>query len=370
MFCMFWNQFVTPIGANFRMGATLTIQHAKAVNANMTVVSIFTAKLPMMLAAESNGRPEMMSMLKDAKLPRCQVLPLPDYQAAFQIDGTERMRWHFGPTYPRPFFYPLLGPSGTSLTRMGHPGAPNHDHHRSVWFAHAKVLGIDFWSDRTEARIRQKRWLAYKDGDEEAAMAVTLSWYDGHDPKELVEQEVIAIVRPGPDGETFLELQSAFRPNAESLEFGKTNFGFLAVRVAKNISEHFGGGRLTNSDGKTGEPAIFGQRSRWMDYSGPVRAGGIEGITYFDHPANPGYPLHWHVREDGWMGASVCMNGPIATTGKKPLILRFLLHVHRGSINADRANTIATQFATRSRYRVSRANVKHQQYEIEKVAAE
>ena len=59
--------------------------------------------------------------------PRCEVVPLPDHQAAFRIDGAERLRWHFGPSYPRPFFFPLIGPSGTPLTRMGHPGDPGHD---------------------------------------------------------------------------------------------------------------------------------------------------------------------------------------------------------------------------------------------------
>ena len=84
-------------------------------------------------------------------IPRCRILPLPDSQTSFQIDGHERLRWHSGESYPRPFFYPLLGPTGSPLTRMGHPGAPNHDHHRSIWFAHHKVLGIDFWSDQTPA---------------------------------------------------------------------------------------------------------------------------------------------------------------------------------------------------------------------------
>src|SRR5262245_60666215 len=220
-------------------------------------------------------------------IPHCQVLPLPDQQVSFQVDGVERLRWHSNPNYPRPFFYPLVGPSGTSLTRMGHPGAPDHDHHRSIWFAHAKVLGIDFWSDRTAARVRQKQWLAYQDGDDEATMAVLLGWYDAHDPKELLEQELVCGVRPGPDGETFVELQATFRPVAESLEFGQTNFGVLAVRVAKNLSAHFGGGVITNSEGAQGEPAIFAKPAQWMDYSGPVAKGGTEGITYFDHAENP-----------------------------------------------------------------------------------
>ena len=65
-------------------------------------------------------------------LPRCQLVPLPDQQLSFQVDGSERLRWHFGPAYPRPFFYPLRGPSGSVLPRMGHPGAPDHDHEISV----------------------------------------------------------------------------------------------------------------------------------------------------------------------------------------------------------------------------------------------
>lgn len=295
------------------------------------------------------------------KFPRCQILPLPDQQVSFSIDGVERTRWHFGRSYPRPFFYPLNGPSGTSLTRMGHPGAANHDHHRSVWFAHHKVLGIDFWGDRTEARIRQKSWAAYLDGDDEAIMAARIGWYDGHDPRELFEQKLVASVIPGSAKDWLLEVQATFKPKAEMLEFEKTNFGFFAVRVAKNISAYFGGGELTSSEGRRGEPAIFGRRAKWMDYSGPVPGGGTEGITYFDHPSNPNYPTRWHVREDGWMGASVCMDGPVTTTKNDPLKLRYLLHVHDGDIDTDRAEKIGEQFESRPGFEVVKAEVKHRQ---------
>src|SRR5690606_18791284 len=132
--------------------------------------------------------------------PRCQVLPLAGHQTAVLIDGQERVRWHYAESYPRPFFYPITGPSGSSLTRMGHPGASNHDHHRSVWFAHEKVLGINFWSDAAEAKIRQLHWLVYEDGDEEAVLATRLRWYDGHDPGHLLEQDLVAVVRPAEEG--------------------------------------------------------------------------------------------------------------------------------------------------------------------------
>jgi hypothetical protein len=303
------------------------------------------------------------------ELPRCEVVPLPDNQVSFRIEGTERLRWHFGASYPRPFFYPLVGPSGAALTRMGHPGAPDHDHHRSIWFAHEKVLGINFWGDRTTARIRQKQWLAYQDGKDEAAMAVLLGWYDGHDPRELLEQELIAAVRPAADGGTFVELQSSFKPTAESLEFGKTNFGFLAVRVARSIAAFFGGGQITNSEGATGEPAIFGKPARWMDYSGAITKDKVEGITYFDHPSNPGHPNSWHVREDGWMGCAPCLGGPITTSRKQPLMLRYLLHAHGGRANPDRAAEALKEFGVLTRYEVVKAMIKHTHSVVRRAAS-
>jgi hypothetical protein len=293
-------------------------------------------------------------------LPRCTLLPLPDHQVSFQVDGVERLRWHFGPQYPRPFFYPLVGPaSGVSLTRMGHPGAPNHDHHRSVWFAHEKVSGVNFWSDTTPARIRQREWLAYQDGDAEAVMAVRLGWFDGHDPKALLEQELFAALIPGTDGETLLELQSTLRPSASQLEFGKTNFGFLAVRVAKPISAFFGGGTLSNSEAATGELAIFGKPAAWVDYCGEQPGGHKEGITYFDHPTNPGHPTAWHVREDGWVGASVCSAEARVTKSAEPLTLRYLLHAHRGLLDTKLANQAFGEFGKRPPFELVKAPAKH-----------
>jgi len=308
-------------------------------------------------------------------IPRCEVVPLAEQQVSFQIEGREVTRWHHGPQPPRPFFFPLAGPrSGASLTRMGHPGAPNHDHHRSVWFAHHKLLGIDYWSDKTDARIRQLQWLVYEDGDDKPGYAAKLGWFDGPDPQPLVEQELIVFLKPLEQGEYTLDLQSTFVPRAEQIEFQQTNFGFLAVRVAKSIAAHFGGGHLTGSDGSTGEKALFGKRFAWMDYSGPVpvvggnaRAEEAEGITYFDHPQNGSFPAHWHVRDDGWMGASVCFAGSVSTTQEQPLRLRYLLHVHNGPVDPERAAAIAHEWTQRPGYQVVKSKKPHHHFEIDRV---
>ncbi len=311
--------------------------------------------------------------------PRCVVTPLPDHRTEVAIDGKTRLCWRFGSNYPRPFIFPLNGPSGACLTRMGHPGAENHDHHQSVWFAHHKVLGINFWGNDGDAVIRQKNWLVYEDGDDEAIVAVSLGWYDGHDPRELLTQELIMTIRPGltDANETIIDLQSRFVPTAKSLEFQKTNFGFLAVRVATNISAHFGGGKLTDSEGRVDEKNIFGQQAKWVDYSGPV-PGSIatgdaevgqpwEGITYFDHPQNPTFPTRWHVREDGWMGASLCFDEPIVTTQAEPLMVRYRLHVHRGPVDPAQAAAVLGDFANRPVCRIEKpTGVKHRQWAVVK----
>ena len=80
------------------------------------------------------------------------------------------------------------------------------------------------------------------DGDAEASLAVLLGWYDGHDPRELLEQELVAGVRPGPDGETFLEVQATFRPTrgTTSARPSTVNVSLVtsawSVRSAKAVS--------------------------------------------------------------------------------------------------------------------------------------
>ena len=311
---------------------------------------------------------------------RCEAVPLPDNQVSFRIDGVEKLRWHHDKKYPRPFFYPFNGPSGETLTRMGHPGAQNHDHHRSVWFAHHDINGFDFWADPRPngkfGRIKQKLWLAYADGDDEAIMATLAGWHDADD-KVIMGQETVAALIPLKEGEHLLEIQMTLRAPAKGgkADIGKTNFGFLAVRVAKTVSAHFGGGQLRNSEGLVGETEIFGKSARWMDYSGPILVGKgperrtvIEGITFFDHPSNPRHPAKWHVREDGWMGASFCMDEGWTIPADKPLTLRYLLHAHNQGYSAAKALKIFEAFAERPGFTTSRSKRKHRQNEVRRRA--
>src|SRR5262249_48584881 len=84
------------------------------------------------------------SPLPDAKpVPRVQVIPLPDYQASFQLNGKELTRFRFDPKGKRPFWYPIYSTLGPSLVRIGHPHDPvTHRHHYGAWITHASVSGV------------------------------------------------------------------------------------------------------------------------------------------------------------------------------------------------------------------------------------
>jgi len=303
-----------------------------------------------------------------AKVPICQIIPLPNQATSFQIDGTEKLRWNFGSEYSRPFFYPVNGPQGTSLVRLGHPGAPNHDHHRGIWFAHNDIEEMDFWAEGKDNQILQTQWLAYEDADDYAAMAVQTEFHAGHDPLPIIQQQIVAVMRPLEHGQYTLELQTTIAPTMASLTLNQTNFGFLAVRMAASISAHFGGGTITNQAGKTGEPALFGKAANYIDYSGPIRGTNaseiIEGITYFDHPSNPSYPSKWHIREDGWMGASVCRDAPITLTPSLPLQLRYLLHVHTNPINHEISKGLQKTFFQSPAWKVVKSKRRHRHLDI------
>jgi len=289
------------------------------------------------------------------QVPRVQVVPQADDQVAFQVDGQDRLRWHASPRYPRPFFFPFIGPSGRSVIRLGHPAAPDHGHHRAFWWGHQSVGGVNFWEERGGTQqVRQEDWIHYQDGADEAGIVVRIGWFDQHKVR-LLAQELIAVYRPLDQGEGWLELQTTFTSPVDDLPLARTNFGFLGLRVAASLSAHYGGGKLSNSEGQTGEAAIFGKPAAWVDYAGPIVGERWEGVTWFDHPANPRYPTAWHVRDDGWMSAAFCLREAYSLKKNEPLRLRYGFHVHAGPGDPKAAEVRRQAFAAAPAWEVVKA---------------
>jgi len=261
-------------------------------------------------------------------VPRLQVVPLPYGQASFQRDGVEITRYHFGSGLERPFLYPIVGPSGRSLTRMGHPHDPtSHSHHNSVWITHHDVNGHNFWVDSSGARVRHKRIVEYVDKGETSSIVAENEWVTKAG-QVLLDETRTTTVTLLEDKEWLLVIDLKLSARDETVTLGKTPFGMIGVRMAKTIGVHDGGGRIRNSEGAVNEKGIFWKRARWVDYSGAIANGVLEGVTLFDHPGNPNHPSQFHVRNDGWMGASLTFEGPREVKPDTPLHLRYGLYVH------------------------------------------
>jgi len=287
----------------------------------------FTRPLLLLLVTLSPAAAAAAS--KPKPVPRMQVVPQPYDQASFQRDGVELTRYHFGPGLNRPFLFPVIGPSGRLLTRMGHPHDPeSHSHHNSVWVSHHDIDGTNFWSDAGKGKIRHVRIVEFVDSDERASLLAENEWTDGDGRVLLLEMRRITVV-PLAGGEWLLKIDIEFIPRARPATLGKTPFGMIGVRMAKTIGVNDGGGTIRNSEGAVNEKEVLWKRAKWVDYSGPVTSSRIEGITLFDHPDNPNFPSYFHVRNDGWMGASLTFDGAMETNPHQSLRLRYGLYVHR-----------------------------------------
>jgi len=281
--------------------------------------------LVLLMSANSSAQ----SALPEPKpVPPMQVIPLPYHQASFQRNGVEIARYHFGPGLHRPFLFPVIGPSGRCLTRMGHPHDPeSHSHHNSVWISHHDVNGTSFWSDGGKGKIRHKRIVKFEDGAEASSMVTENQWVTNKGKVLLSETRRLTTL-PLDNAEWLLIIDLEFKANDGPVTLGKTPFGMIGVRMAKTIGVNDGGGTIRNSEGGVNEKEVFWKRARWVDYSGPITNGKLEGITLFDHPDNPNFPTYFHVRNDGWMGASLTFDGPRTILPDKPLRLRYGLYIH------------------------------------------
>jgi hypothetical protein len=270
--------------------------------------------------------------------PRAMILPQPDDQLSFQVDGREWLRYHYGERVPKPHFYPVMGPAGSPVTRLTHPHDPfSHAHHLSLWIGHQSAGGSNFWEhQRSPARIVPDHIAKIEDGDR-ASLTILAKWLDA-DKKPLLLDERVWTLAPRYEtlgangfGEYTLDLTLKLTPVAPSITIGKSNFGLVSVRVAKMMGTLDGQGTIRNSEGQVNEKELMPhRRARWCDYSGRPAPGAVNGVTLMDHPSNPNHPTYFHVRGDGWMGSSFSFEGDVVVTKEKPLVLRYRFYVHAG----------------------------------------
>ena len=310
-----------------------------------------------------SGLIALSAQADDARLatrpvPRVQVIPLPNFEASFQLEGRELTCAHFDPKSKRPFWHPVQTTLAPSLVRMGHPHDPvSHRHHYGVWITHNAVNGVNFWDDepdngkdRVRGSIVHQKILGLWDGDESAAMMTLNHWTADRDGNVLLIEKRHTEVIPLPDATSWLMIVDCefTAPKGRTATFEPSGFGLLSSRMAKTIGVIDGNGRIMNSEGRINEKEVFRKPARWCDYSGRVTndAKGFAGITLMNHPQNPDHPTAFHVRDDGWMCCCLSLGKPVEVTDEKPLHVRGALWVHEGMPDAASCEALWQKFVT------------------------
>lgn len=215
---------------------------------------------------------------------------------------------------PHVYFYPVIGPSDLPITRdfpmkdvAGE--AQDHKHHRSLWYSHGDVNGVDFWAESSESgRIAHDRFLEIKSSKESGLIRSTNNWV-ALDGTIVCTDERLFRVYNRPSNERLFDFEVTLKAGDQPVVLGDTKEGSMAFRLAESMRlkpNEFNVGKPTghivqNTGARDGE--TWGKRAAWTDYSGLVD-GKVVGAAIFDHPDNPRHPTWWHVRDYGLFAAN------------------------------------------------------------------
>ena len=245
-----------------------------------------------------------------------------DDKLRVEINGKLFTEYYFKDV-PRPFCYPLLGPGELPMTReWPMKVGEDHRHHRSFWYAHGNVNGIDFWSEEKGfGKTVHEKFTEIKSGKKFGVIKSQNKWVAPDGTMVCTDDRTLKIYNR-PENERLFDFEITLHaPKEKEVVFGDTKEGSMAIRVASSMrvidgKNKAGGGRIALSTGifdnsetalaarsAKHEDSTWGKRADWCDYSGPVD-GKMVGIAIFDSPKNPRHPTWWHVRDYGLFAAN------------------------------------------------------------------
>jgi hypothetical protein len=248
------------------------------------------------------------------------------------INGNLFTQYIFSDDEKYPFFFPVNGPSGFSVTSMRNSLYP---HHSSLFFGCDRVNGGNYWQEGLDrGRIETLRAEIRESGKDRVIIGNECIWTRPGAEAPIRDVRTITITAPS---EQVYRIDFDIRLDMlTDVKIEKTNHSFFSVRIAPDLSVT-GGGKMVNAEGNQGEQGdngTFGKKSPWMDCFG-TRNGKTEGMAIFQHPSNPWYPSPWFTRDYGFFSPTP-MYWPVDETAgtnlKKgdSLRLRYRVLVHGG----------------------------------------
>jgi hypothetical protein len=224
----------------------------------------------------------------------------------FKIDG-QLVTEYIPDDVPKPYFFPLVGPSGSKMTRAFPmktvEGEKNdHIHHRSLWFTHGSVNKVDFWSEVPgHGKIIETSRPTVVSGRALGRLRTTDDWLAADGKKVCEDERVVTIFAT--QKTRILDFDITLKASEGPVTFGDTKEGMFGLRVATSMDvTSKKGGKIVNSEG-INDTKAWGKAASWVDYTGPVD-GKTVGISILNHPSSFRYPTTWHVRDYGLFAAN------------------------------------------------------------------
>lgn len=254
----------------------------------------------------------------------------------------------------KPILWPIIGPTGKEMTRAwpmrdGNPEErQDHIHHRSLFFTHGDVNGIDFWGEAAKVQGQTvHRELVKAEGGDVATIVTRNDWV-GPDGKLVCQDE--RHLRFGTSGDNrWIDFDITLTASNGPVKFGDTKEGSFGIRVAETVKvDAKKGGKIVTSEGLT-DGAAWGKAASWVDYFGPIQ-GETLGVAVLNHPSSFRYPTHWHVRTYGLFAANpfgltdfkAGKDGSHTLEKGQSITLRYRVVLHKGDAKEGR---IAEAFA-------------------------
>ncbi|MBN2023222.1 MAG: PmoA family protein [Pirellulales bacterium] len=261
----------------------------------------------------------------------------------------------------KPIVWPIIGPTGKPMTRgwpmtqAGPHEQKDHVHHRSLWFTHGDVNGVDFWSEQRKPAVIKHREFVEVAGGPEARIVTRNDWLDPNGKKVCEDERTLAF---GADGDArWIDFDIVLSATAGRVTLGDTKEGTFGIRMAATMKPDAKlGGRVVNSEGNAGAD-VWGKRASWVDYFGPVD-GETVGIALMNHPKSFRYPTHWHARTYGLCSANPfgasCFEGPGADGSAtieagESLRLYYRVYLHKGDDEQGRVSAAFEAYCKRAK---------------------
>ena len=257
------------------------------------------------------------------------VSKLNDRRIDILIDGELFTSYKFGEDQSKPWFFPVNGQCGESITDESPEDSP---HHHSLWLGCDKVNGHDFWSEAPgHGRIVVTDEPQLLNEGEAAGFRHSCDWLTGGGVTLIREVRTVKAWGGEDDDGRLMDFETSLEA-LEDIIIEPTENALFSVRVAPSISVD-NGGVVHNAMSDEGEEETFGETAFWCDYSGPI-ADQINGITIYDHSDNPWHPTHWFTRDYGFMSPSSLhfMNVGWKIAAGEKVTLRYRILVHAGDV--------------------------------------